>query len=217
MTKANRQPAAPQLRSRRLAPVLIATGGMFFVAGCSDEDVQVHQVPKGVEPVATPSGEQAATESRPSAASSAYEAAPASDTPWTVPPAWRESSEVVSMRLATLIIPREDGDVEVAISRFAGEVGGMLANVNRWRGQIGLPPVAAEDLPSLIDSFEAPGFKGSFLHLEGPQNHMLVASLFEPAADRTWFVRVVSSPEGARAVREEVLEFARSFSAEPGR
>jgi hypothetical protein len=36
-----------------------------------------------------------------------------------------------------------DGKAEVTVSAFPGDTGGLLANLNRWRGQIGLEPVQA--------------------------------------------------------------------------
>lgn len=120
------------------------------------------------------------------------------------------------MRLATYIIDSPAGEVEVAISRFAGDVGGMLANVNRWRGQIGLAAIGEEELPELLVAFNNPGFEGHFLHLRGPESDMLAASIFESAANQTWFVRVIAPPESSEAVKEEVFDFARTFGAEAG-
>ena len=45
------------------------------------------------------------------------------------------------MRLASHKVSDEDGnEIDFSITSFPGDVGGLLANVNRWLGQIGLPP-----------------------------------------------------------------------------
>lgn len=115
------------------------------------------------------------------------------------------------MRLATYQMQGPSGPVEVAISRFPGDVGGMLANVNRWRGQVGLPPATDADLAGMIEPFESPGFNGSLLHIQGAEQHIVVASIFEPGANQTWTVRVSGTPEVAAAVKADIFAFARTF------
>lgn len=115
------------------------------------------------------------------------------------------------MRLATYVLEGPSGAVEVAINRFPGDVGGMLANVNRWRGQVGLAPATESDLAAMIEPFENPGFKGSLLHIQGTEQHIVVASIFEIEANQTWTVRVSATPMVAEAVKADVFAFARTF------
>ena len=75
---------------------------------------------------------------------------------WQLPDGWTESADARPMRLATFIAPPpadaaangggEGGGVaeplEVALSAFPDDVGGPLANLNRWRAQLGLDAVA---------------------------------------------------------------------------
>ena len=42
----------------------------------------------------------------------------------------------------------------VSISVLAGEGGGTLANVNRWRGQLSLPEMAEDGLPKATESLD---------------------------------------------------------------
>ncbi|GEP42507.1 hypothetical protein [Brevifollis gellanilyticus] len=69
---------------------------------------------------------------------------------WTVPQGWAESStpDPMGMRLVDLRFgPNQEG--ECYISLLPGPSGGLDANVNRWRSQMGLPPYTAEELASL--------------------------------------------------------------------
>ena len=43
------------------------------------------------------------------------------------------------MVLASYNISAKEGSPTVTVSMFPGDVGGVLANVNRWRGQLGQP------------------------------------------------------------------------------
>lgn len=61
---------------------------------------------------------------------------------WTLPDAWTESVGGAMFRIATLKSP-SGGEIFVT-SLTAGQ--DLLSNVNRWQGQVGLPPVTPEDL-----------------------------------------------------------------------
>lgn len=117
------------------------------------------------------------------------------------------------MRLATYEMQGPSGPIEVAISRFPGDVGGMLANVNRWRGQVGLPPTTEAEFAEMIEPFNNDRFSGSLLHIEGVEQHIVVASIFESEANQTWTVRVSAVPTVASAIKGEVFAFARTFGA----
>jgi len=68
---------------------------------------------------------------------------------WDVPQAWSDAP-VGPMRL--VVYTAVEGAVELSVSRFPGDVGGDLANINRWRRQLGLSPVL--DLNS-VDGLQA--------------------------------------------------------------
>ena len=59
---------------------------------------------------------------------------------WTVPSGWQEG-QLAQFLVAKYVIAGADGTAAVNVSSLAGDGGGLLANVNRWRGQLGLPPV----------------------------------------------------------------------------
>lgn len=67
---------------------------------------------------------------------------------WSSPEGWTERGGN-AMRLATLVSPG-DPPLEIAVSSlpYQGDdrTGYLLANVNRWRGQMGLPPMEADKL-----------------------------------------------------------------------
>jgi hypothetical protein len=184
----------------RLIAVLTIPLGLLL--GCEEPAIEEHSVPKGVEVVDEPAQSTPAP---------APDASSAEAWPWTVPAAWKPVDEQRPMRLATYAAETELGVVEVAISRFPGDVGGMLANVNRWRGQVGLPPAEEADLAGMMDRFETPGFVGHTMRLEGAEQHILAASIYETGEDRTWFVRVTTDPAKADAVEDDVFAFSRTF------
>ncbi len=46
------------------------------------------------------------------------------------------------MRVASFEVSENGKTADVSVIPLGGMAGGDLANVNRWRGQVGLPPLA---------------------------------------------------------------------------
>jgi hypothetical protein len=117
------------------------------------------------------------------------------------------------MRLATYIAPDPGGPVEVAVTRFGGRVGGALANINRWRGQMGLGPIGEDELDESVSRFSAAGFDGYEIRIESPRGIMLAAGVYEEAIDQMWFVRTtVPAAEVADRLEDDVFHMARSIA-----
>lgn len=69
---------------------------------------------------------------------------------WTIPEGWRENTtpDPMGMRLLDLRFgPGEEG--ECYISLMPGAAGGLEANVNRWRTQMGQPAYTPDELAKL--------------------------------------------------------------------
>ncbi|WP_461526741.1 hypothetical protein [Prosthecobacter sp.] len=69
---------------------------------------------------------------------------------WTLPEGWKESAtpDPMGMRLLDLRFgPNQEG--ECYISLMPGPAGGLEANVNRWRTQMGQPPYTADEIAKL--------------------------------------------------------------------
>jgi hypothetical protein len=76
---------------------------------------------------------------------------------WTLPDGWKEQPGS-QIRFATLVIPSETKPLELSVTALPKSAGDdkqyVLVNVNRWRGQLRLPPVAIEQLAA--ESVEVP-------------------------------------------------------------
>jgi hypothetical protein len=69
---------------------------------------------------------------------------------WTLPEGWKESAtpDPMGMRLLDLRFgPNQEG--ECYISLMPGPAGGLEANVNRWRTQMGQTPYTADEIAKL--------------------------------------------------------------------
>jgi len=109
---------------------------------------------------------------------------------WQVPSGWTLVPAASAMRYATLSVVAADGTKgEVAVSRFPGDVGGDLMNVNRWRQQVSLPAVDAAGLVPLISRLTAGPKTLLLIYVTGLQAR-LVAGWTRHGAD-TWFFKFI--------------------------
>jgi hypothetical protein len=138
--------------------------------------------------------------------------APATDGPpaWNLPAAWEQVPGEKPMRVATFRRANVENE-EIVVSHFPGDVGGLLANVNRWRAQVGLGPVAEGDLAKELRPFDNGKYKGHLMRLRGEKQHMLAAIIPDPAANRTWFIKAATTPMAADTLEGDFDAFARSF------
>ena len=85
---------------------------------------------------------------------------------WDTPAAWHEHPGE-GMRYASFHIAQDDHSVELSVTQFPGESGGLLANVNRWRGQLGLGDVTEEDLSELTSQVDVDGVAATLVDFQG--------------------------------------------------
>lgn len=115
----------------------------------------------------------------------AAETAPEID--YDVPEAWEEFPPS-GIRQANFRIDGEEGGAEVTVLVFPGDVGGALANVNRWRGQIGLDPIDGAELRELRESRTISNHPGFTVRMNGTSESVFAAVL--PFHGSTWFFKM---------------------------
>jgi len=181
-------------RSRLI--LLSATG--LLLAGCRDTKITSYRVPK--ESLAPgPSTAEAG------AATIHYQA----------PAGWQEQPGDAARQGSFLVTGADGAKADVSVITFPGDVGGDLANVNRWRNQIQLPPISDADLPNVATEVDAPA--GAFLVVDllneapmaaGHPARILGAILKQPA--QTWFFKMMGDAALVEAQRPAFLDFLRT-------
>lgn len=132
----------------------------------------------------------------------------AEDLKWTVPSTWEDLKQASSMRLATLA-PKENKDLLVKVSRFPGNVGGELANVNRWRGQLGLKGIKPNELTKALEVFETKVGKAKLLDIKNNGKQMLAAMV--PFNKQTYFFKVMGAEAEVSKEKAALVELIKSF------
>jgi hypothetical protein len=121
---------------------------------------------------------------------------------WTLPKGWTETKGS-GMRYATLQ-PSVKGKCEVSVITLSGTFGGELANVNRWRAQIGLAPVDEASLPKLrtaLTSQAGPVAVYDFTSEGAAKTRMIVGMLAN--AESSWFLKLNGDPDAVSAARAD--------------
>ena len=173
----------------------------------------IKPAPAGAAPVAAPAAPAAPAFNVPNAPPPATVAAAAGipDLRWTAPAHW-QAKPPSALRKATYVITGAAGTpAELAISAFPGNVGGDLANVNRWRGQLQLPPLGEAELAGALTRFTAHGLPVAVVDFPGGAQRLVGAIV--PVGDATWFFKLTGPDDVVAAEKPAFLLFLQTLSA----
>lgn len=132
---------------------------------------------------------------------------------WKLPPGWTEA-RTGGMRYAT-IKPGADSPIEISVVVLGGAAGGELANVNRWRGQVGLGPVDDAALAALRKEVVSKAGKLALFDFagDGASKSRMIAGVLN-AEGKTWFVKLVGEAGAVGAVSGAFTKFLETLSFE---
>jgi hypothetical protein len=121
------------------------------------------------------------------------EGARANSPTYQKPAGWKVKAPTV-MSVANFQVDDGAQSAEVTITPLAGQAGGLAANVNRWRAQIGLGEVSEEQILKDLRQIDASGALAKYTDLVGPdsagaQRQRILAAVIERGAT-TWFVKI---------------------------
>ena len=123
---------------------------------------------------------------------------------WKVPGGWQEQP-AGPMQSAKFTVP---GNAEVSVSVFPGDVGGVPANVNRWRGQLGLPPADAAELLKIITPLDLGGVSATLVDMTNKPRRMV--GVIVPRGGQTWFFKLLGDEAAVAGAKDALVEFVKS-------
>lgn len=132
-------------------------------------------------------------------------------------PAGWSPGKATGMRKAALEVRDGDQKAEITVIDLSREAGDRLANVNRWRGQVGLPPVSADELKASMKSLPVGSLTGDYVELisqEGADAAQSILGVIVDQNDKTWFVKLQGSTPLAVSQREKFEQFVKSLTFE---
>jgi hypothetical protein len=209
--------------SRRTSLLALAAATLLLSA-CSEEKVAVYRVPKEKEPemptaaAADASSAQSGPAAGPAMADTAVPTASGADLAWTVPSDWVVKPPA-PMRKASFGVPAGSSEAELSITAFPGEVGGELANVNRWRSQIGLTPLREGELDASVSRQKANGLDFTVVELApsgGVATGKAILGAIVPYEGSTWFFKLTGPGPAVSSSKAAFIVFLRSVRPASG-
>jgi hypothetical protein len=185
----------------------------LLLAGCGDEKVETYRVPKEKDPelpmaAAGEAPGQGAPAAGPSMADTSVPTASGADLSWTAPADW-VAKAASAMRKGSYTVAGGGGESDLSITAFPGDVGGELANVNRWRGQVGLGPLGPEGLDAAVTRVQSNGLPVTIVELaprDDPKGKCILGAMV-PFGGSTWFFKLMGPAASVRASKPAFIEF----------
>jgi hypothetical protein len=173
----------------------LAVGAALLVLGCQKEDIESYQAPRvEVAPKAAGPRQRLLAAIFPRddftwfiklmgpapelkdhkdafdrfVASIHFHAAAGKPITWDLPKGWKEQAGAQALRFATFSVGAQNPALEVTITKLGKQAGSLLANVNRWRGQIGLKPLTEAEVPRLTEQKVIDGVTATLVDMDGP-------------------------------------------------
>ncbi len=171
-------------------------------AGGSDSQMPPGHPPVG--PAANPAG----------ASSPSVDSGISGDLKYEVPTGWHQG-QAGAMRKAAFAV--EDGSRSVSITVVVTEgamADDITANVNRWRGQVGLPPANKAEVAASVKPIQIGDTAGSFVEIVGSKESGLQRAVYGAIAPRNgkvWSVTMRGDAELAARERERFEAFVKSI------
>jgi len=186
----------------RITTIMLAAA-VLSLTGCRDREITSYQAPKdpapkiaeapGGMPPGHPPIDPSSAPADPGAMTGTVPVAQGVELSWTAPANWTPKTPT-AMRKASYSVAGEGGAVgDLAVTAFPGDTGGLFANVNRWRGQVGLPPLAEAEVEASVQHLEVNEFKIVLVDVAGKaggQPTRLVGAII-PFNGQTWFFKLM--------------------------
>jgi hypothetical protein len=143
----------------------------------------------------------------------------ASSTPsklsFKAPPTWTpgelESSRGGFSVRRDAVFEVKDGDrrVEITVTKLPAAAGATLPNVNRWRGQIGLDAISAEQFGQEKKQLDVTGIPADYVQFSGSEQSIL--GVIAERDGLAWFIKLQGDKELAAREQQNFEDFVRSI------
>jgi hypothetical protein len=130
---------------------------------------------------------------------------------WQVPAGWQEVPGGQMLVAKFALSGPANAQAAVNISALAGNGGGPLANVNRWRGQLGLATLTDADLQTQAKALDTTAGKAVMVEMAGTDGRTgqkaLLVGVIVPQASRTWFYKLMGDGQIVEREKDAFTKF----------
>jgi hypothetical protein len=133
---------------------------------------------------------------------------------WQIPAGWAEAPGGQFL-VAKFNIPGEGSQqASVNVSMSAGDGGGWVGNVNRWRRQVGLGELPEADIAKQTVTIDVEGGKATVVEMSGTDPRTTqktkVIGVMVPRSGQAWFFKLMGSDQLADREKASFLKFVQS-------
>ena len=126
---------------------------------------------------------------------------------WQLPAGWSEVPPS-AMRYASFNAGANENKVDVSIVTFPGDGGSDIENVNRWRGQIGLPPMSEAAITSQVTTLKGGDATFAAIDIAGASARTLAAWVRRDA--HVWFFKATGQNGPVEKEKQNFVKFVES-------
>jgi len=135
---------------------------------------------------------------------------------YETPKGWVEKKAAGGFAIAAFgIVDDNDEMAEVTLTPLGGGAGGVGANLERWRDQVGLPPLKEEDFDKEMKLTEFPAGKAVLVDFANPkhrdQKKARIMGAILPRPEAMWFVKMTGPIPLVGAQRAAFEAFLKSL------
>jgi hypothetical protein len=214
-------------KTRILAAVLRREGVAWFFKMSGDDSLVTEQKPAFLDFLKTLSFAPAAAGAQlppshppiggatrmPGQTAAAADSSPAKPN-WQVPSGWQETAGGQFLVAKFLVTGADNAQAAINVSVSAGEGGGLVENVNRWRMQLGLDRLPESEINKLVTPLEAGAGKAVLVDMAGAdpqsgQKTRLVAAVVAQGG-QTWFYKLMGSEPLVQREKEAFSKFVQT-------
>lgn len=127
---------------------------------------------------------------------------------WQVPSGWSEVPPS-SMRYASFSAGASDNKVDISVVTFPGEGGSDADNVNRWRQQIGLPPMSPTAVATQVAPLKSDDATFSTVDIAGTNARTLAA--WTRRDGHVWFFKATGPGVAMEKEKPNFVKFVQSI------
>ena len=124
--------------------------------------------------------------------------------PEKLPDGWQAIASSGIRKASYRVVLAGNDALDCSVISFPGSAGGLDANVNRWRGEVGLKPLGTVELRASVVSSTIDNREVFIVDIAGRKRSTLGAIL--PLQNETWFFKISGS---AKPISAQKLNFTR--------
>ena len=159
---------------------------------------------------------------RPTATNQPTAPAASGELKYDTPPGWT-AGRSGGFRKAAFNIQDGDRKAEVTIIDLGPQAGDWLSNVNRWRDQIGLADIGAEELSRITRKISIGQQAADYVELSGPgakdpggkessaARPQAILAVAIPTRDKTWFIKLIGDADLVGREKQNFETFVKSL------